>query len=32
MSDDPAVKQGVMRAKLFRYRVALWSPQAPPVN
>jgi len=29
--NDPAVKHGVMRAELFPYRVALWSPSAPPV-
>ncbi len=27
--DDPAVKHGVMRAELFPYRVALWSPNSP---
>lgn len=25
MAEDPAVEQGVMRAELFPYRVALWS-------
>jgi uncharacterized protein len=30
MSNDPAVKQGVMRAELFPYRVALWSKAGPP--
>jgi uncharacterized protein len=25
MQDDPAVKQGVMQAELFPFRVALWS-------
>jgi uncharacterized protein YciI len=27
---DPAVKQGVMHAELFPYRVALWSKVGPP--
>lgn len=26
MNNDPAVVRGVMRAELFPYRVALWSP------
>lgn len=26
---DPAVQAGVMRAELFPYRVALWSPTGP---
>ena len=30
VSNDPAVKQGVMRAELFPYRVALWSRIGPP--
>jgi uncharacterized protein YciI len=30
MSNDPAVKHGVMRAELFPYRVALWSRGGPP--
>lgn len=30
MSDDPAVKLGVMRAELFPFRVALWSKPGPP--
>jgi uncharacterized protein YciI len=30
MSNDPAVKQGVMRAELFPYRIALWSKRGPP--
>ena len=29
MENDPAVKNGVMRAELFPYRVALWSPNGP---
>ena len=29
VSRDPAVSQGVMRAELFPYRVALWSPRGP---
>ena len=29
MQNDPAVKNGVMRAELFPYRVALWSPDGP---
>ena len=29
MQNDPAVKLGVMKAELFPYRVALWSPKAP---
>jgi len=31
MQDDPAVKNGVMKAELFPYRVALWSTTAPQV-
>ena len=30
MDNDPAVKHGVMRARLFPYRVALWSKHGPP--
>jgi uncharacterized protein len=30
VGDDPAVRQGVMRAELFPYRIALWSSQGPP--
>ena len=30
MNNDPAVKQGVMRAELFPFRVALWSRSGPP--
>jgi len=26
---DPAVNHGVMRAELFPYRIALWSPKGP---
>jgi uncharacterized protein YciI len=26
MNGDPAVRQGVMRAELFPFRIALWSP------
>jgi uncharacterized protein YciI len=26
MQNDPAVRNGVMRAELFPYRIALWSP------
>ena len=29
MNSDPAVKQGVMKAELFPYRVALWSDVGP---
>lgn len=29
MHADPAVREGVMRAELFPYRVALWSAQGP---
>ena len=29
---DPAVKHGVMRAELFPYRIALWSPKGPSVD
>jgi uncharacterized protein len=29
MQNDPAIKLGVMKAELFPYRVALWSPKAP---
>jgi uncharacterized protein len=29
MQNDPAVKLGVMKAELFPYRVALWSPKGP---
>jgi uncharacterized protein YciI len=29
MENDPAVKLRVMKAELFPYRVALWSPKAP---
>jgi uncharacterized protein YciI len=29
MRNDPAVAQGVMRAELFPYRVALWSDKGP---
>jgi uncharacterized protein len=29
MQNDPAVKQGVMRAELFPYQVALWSSKGP---
>jgi uncharacterized protein len=29
MQDDPAVKLGAMKAELFPYRIALWSPKAP---
>src|SRR5664279_4418615 len=28
MQNDPAVNLGVMKAELFPYRVALWSPKA----
>jgi uncharacterized protein YciI len=28
MQNDPAVKLGVMKAELFPYRIALWSPKA----
>jgi hypothetical protein len=30
MQNDPAVKLGVMKAKLFPYRVALWSSKVSP--
>ena len=30
VANDPAVKHGVMRAELFPFRVALWSPSGPP--
>jgi hypothetical protein len=29
MNGDPAVKQGVMKAELFPFNVALWSPKGP---
>jgi uncharacterized protein YciI len=29
VQDDPAVREGVMKAELFPYRVALWSRQGP---
>ena len=29
VEDDPAVKNGVMSAELFPYRVALWSSRGP---
>ena len=29
VENDPAVRQGVMRAELFPYRVALWSSKGP---
>jgi uncharacterized protein len=29
MRGDPAVREGVMRAELFPYRVALWSASGP---
>jgi uncharacterized protein YciI len=29
MQNDPAVKQGIMKAELFPYQVALWSPKGP---
>lgn len=29
VQNDPAVKHGVMKAELFPYRVALWSPTGP---
>ena len=32
MKNDPAVKQGVMKAELFPYRVALWSAKEPGDN
>ena len=32
MQNDPAVKLGVMKAELFPYRVALWSPIVPKVD
>jgi len=31
MQNDPVVKLGVMKAELFPYRIALWSPKAPRV-
>jgi uncharacterized protein YciI len=30
--NDPAVRHGVMRAELFPYRIALWSPSGPPAD
>lgn len=30
MHDDPAVKEEIMSAELFPYRVALWSSRGPP--
>jgi uncharacterized protein YciI len=30
MLSDPAVKHAVMKAELFPYRIALWSPRALP--
>lgn len=30
MHNDPAVQQGIMKAELFPYRVALWSHKGPP--
>ena len=30
VTSDPAVKQGVMQAELFPYRIALWSKIGPP--
>jgi uncharacterized protein YciI len=30
MSNDPAVRHGLMRAELFPYRIALWSSAGPP--
>ena len=32
MRDDPAVRDGVMAAELFPFRVALWSAQGPDAN
>ena len=32
MQADPAVCAGVMKAELFPYRVALWSPSGPPAK
>ncbi len=32
MQNDPAVKQGVMKAELFPYRIALWSLKCPQTN
>jgi hypothetical protein len=29
MQQDPAVKLGVIKAELFPYRIALWSPKSP---
>jgi uncharacterized protein len=29
MNNDPAVKHGVMGARLFPYRIALWSKEGP---
>jgi uncharacterized protein YciI len=29
MNDDPAVKHGVMRARLFPFRIALWRADEP---
>ena len=29
VAEDPAVQQGVMRAELFPYRIALWSSKTP---
>lgn len=29
---DPAVRQGVMQAELFPYRIALWSKLGPPTQ
>ena len=29
VQNDPAVHRGVMKAELFPYRVALWSPKGP---
>lgn len=29
MLDDPGVKEGVLRAELFPYKIALWSPKPP---
>lgn len=29
VQNDPAVKQAIMKAELFPYRVALWSPTGP---
>jgi uncharacterized protein YciI len=30
MANDPVLKQGVMHAELFPYRIALWSANGPP--